>query len=274
MKEKCPKFIKKVLELMLKHWWYVFLLIISSIYVFIYRNDISQLTELNAQNLIFILWLVLLGLPLFSEVEIGNVKLKKEIEQTRTEVKESIGELKYQMLDLKISNSNTLVFNNPPLASKDELTQMQRQAETENTISSEADLNLKVSEDNIYLFQVRLSLEKQLFALCNMFKYGERRTMYSMAQFLVQHEVIDRKTVELIREVINIANRGVHGEIIDSDYLQFVKKTYPMINYTLDKAQEFYYNNSYYCDCPKCHYQGPSKYSNECPRCGYVSDDA
>ena len=57
MKEKCPKFIKKVLELMLKHWWYVFLLIISSIYVFIYRNDISQLTELNAQNLIFILWL-------------------------------------------------------------------------------------------------------------------------------------------------------------------------------------------------------------------------
>lgn len=24
MKEKCPKFIKKVLELMLKHWWYVF----------------------------------------------------------------------------------------------------------------------------------------------------------------------------------------------------------------------------------------------------------
>ena len=274
MKEKCPKFIKKVLELMLKHWWYVFLLIISSIYVFIYRNDISQLTELNAQNLIFILWLVLLGLPLFSEVEIGNVKLKKEIEQTRTEVKESIGELKYQMLDLKISNSKTLVFNNPPLASKDELTQMQRQAETENTISSEADLNLKVSEDNIYLFQVRLSLEKQLFALCNMFKYGERRTMYSMAQFLVQHEVIDRKTVELIREVINIANRGVHGEIIDSDYLQFVKKTYPMIKYTLDKAQEFYYNNSYYCDCPKCHYQGPSKYSNECPRCGYVSDDA
>lgn len=50
-----------------------------------------------------------------------------------------------------------------------------------------------------------------------------------MAQFLVQHEVFDRKTAELIREIINIANRGVHGEIIDDDYVRFVKNTYPAI---------------------------------------------
>lgn len=276
MMEKCPEFIKNAFKILKKHWWYIFLLVISSLYVFTYRYDIYQMTELNAQNLIFILWLILLGLPLFSEIEIGNVKLKKEIEQTRAEVKESIGELKYQMLDLKISNNNSnsnMLVVNPPLASKDELTQMQRHAETDSKVSSESDLNFNISEDNIYLFQVRLSLEKKMYALCNMFQYGERRTMYSMAQFLVQHEVIDCKTADLIREVINIANRGVHGEIIDSDYLQFVKKTYPMIKYTLDKANDFYSNNSYYCVCSKCHYQGPSKYSNVCPRCGFTSDN-
>lgn len=274
MMEKCPEFIKNVFKILKKHWWYIFLLVISSLYVLRYRYDIYQMTELNAQNLIFILWLVLLGLPLFSEIEIGNVKLKKEIEQTRAEVKESIGELKYQMLDLKISNtnSNMLVFN-PPLASKDELNQMQRHAETDKKVSSETDLDFKISDDNIYLFQVRLSLEKKMSALCNMFQYGERRTMYSMIQFLVQHEVIDYKTADLIREVINIANRGVHGEIIDNDYLEFVKKSYPVIKYTLDKANDFYSNNSYYYICPKCHYQGSSKYSNVCPRCGFVSDD-
>ena len=273
--EKCPKFIKNVLQVLKKRWWYIFLLIISSAYVFRYRYDIFQMTELNAQNLIFILWLVLLGLPLFSEIEIGNVKLKKEIEQTRAEVKETIGELKYQILDLKISNSNSnmLVFNNPPLASKDELSQLQRHAENDNTVRSETNPDFKISEDNIYLFQVRLSLEKQLSALCNMFQYGERRSMYSMAQFLVHHEVIDRKTADLIREVINIANRGVHGEIIDNDYLQFVRKTYPTIKYTLENAHNFYSNNSYYFECPRCHYQGPSKYSNACPNCGFVSYD-
>lgn len=273
--EKCPKIIKMVLQGLKKHWWYIFLLIISSVYVFRYRYDIFQITELNAQNLIFILWLVLLGLPLFSEIEIGNIKLKKEIEQTRAEVKESIGELKYQILDLKISNSNsnTVVFNTPPLASKDELSQLQRHAENDDVAYSEISPDFEISEDNVYLFKVRLSLEKQLSALCNMFQYGERRSMYSMAQFLVQHEVLDRRTADLIREVITIANRGVHGEIIDKDYIQFVRKTHPMIKYTLDKAHNFYSNNSYYCECPKCHYQGPSKYSNVCPNCGFVSDN-
>lgn len=258
-----------------KHWWYIFLLIISSVYVFRYRYDIFQMTELNAQNLIFILWLVLLGLPLFSEIEIGNVKLKKEIEQTRAEVKESIGELKLQILDMKVSNvnSNTFFLNNPPLPSKYELSQLQKHAEYDNSLEFPTSADFKISGDNVYLFQVRLSLEKQLSALCNMFQYGERRSMYSIVQILVQHEVIDRNTAGLIREIINIANRGVHGEIVDNDYLQFVKKTYPMIKRTLDAAYNFYSNNSYYFECPQCHYQGPSKYSNVCPKCGFTSDD-
>lgn len=93
-KVKCPQFIEKALEILKKNVWYLFLLLISSIYIFINRNDIYQLTKLNVHNLIFILWLVLLILPLFSEIEIGSVKLKKELEKTRTEVKESIQELK------------------------------------------------------------------------------------------------------------------------------------------------------------------------------------
>lgn len=64
------------------------------------QNDIYQLTELNTHNLVFLLWLVLLALPLFSEIEIGSVKLKKEVEKTRAEVKEAIGELKLQILDI------------------------------------------------------------------------------------------------------------------------------------------------------------------------------
>ena len=260
-----------------KRWWYFFLLIISSIYIFVYRYDIYQMTDLNAHNLIFILWLVLLALPLFSEIEIGSVKLKKEIEQTRTEVKESIGELKLQLLYIKIanSNSNTFVVNNQPLPSKDELSQLQRGIEPDNLNppSENADSDFKIPKENIYLFQVRLSLEKQLAALGNFFQYGERRTTYAMAQFLVQHEVFDRKTAELIREIINIANRGIHGEIVDNDYIRFVKSTYPIIKKTLDKEYNYYSNNQYYFECPKCKYAGPSKYRNECPKCGFVSDE-
>lgn len=266
---------EKMKPVLKKRWWHIFLLIISSIYVFIYRYDIYQMTELNAQNLIFILWLILLGLPLFSEIEIGSVKLKKEIEQTRAEVKESIGELKYQILEMKVNNtnSNMLVFSNQPLPSKDELSQLQQHIEHDNSIRSSDNSDFKISEDNIYLFQVRLSLEKQLSALCNFFNFGERRSIPAMGQFLVQHEVFDRKTAELIREIINIANRGVHGEIIDDDYVRFVKNTYPAIKKALENEYNFYTNNRYYFECPRCKYTGPSKYRNECPKCGFVSDD-
>ena len=106
MKEKCPKFIKKVLELMLKHWWYVFLLIISSIYVFIYRNDISQLTELNAQNLIFILWLVLLVLPLFESFEGFGVRVSRnKIDQKQ--LTEDIKNMTNQLIGDKIKPIDT-----------------------------------------------------------------------------------------------------------------------------------------------------------------------
>lgn len=274
---KWSQICEKVKSTLKKRWWYFFLLIISSVYIFIYRYDIYQMTELNAHNLIFILWLVLLGLPLFSEIEIGSVKLKKEIEQTRAEVKESIGELKLQLLDIKIanSNSNTFVVNNQPLPSKDELSQLQRGIEHDNTnLSPEnTDSDFNIPKENIYLFQVRLSLEKQLSALCNFFQYGERRTTYAMAQFLVQHEVLDRRTAELIREIINIANRGIHGEIIDDDYILFVKKTYPTIKKALDKEYNYFSNNKYYFECPRCQYAGPSKYRNECPKCGFTSDE-
>lgn len=260
--------------LLKKRWWYIFLLIISSIYIFIYRCNINSLTELNAKNLIFILWIILLGLPLFSEIEIGSVKLKKEIEQTRADVKESIGELKYQVLEMKISNANAnmLVFNNQPLPSKDELSQLQLHIEPDDLICSSDTLDFKISEDNIYLFKVRLSLEKQLSTLCSFFQYGDRRSIYSMTQFLVQHEVFDLKTAELIHEIINIANRGVHGEIVDDEYVLFVKNTYPTIQKVLNSRQSFYSDNEYYFECPKCSYTGPSKYRNKCPNCGSYFD--
>ena len=267
---------KKINEFNKKYGWYAGLLVASSIYVFIHKYEIYQLTELNAENLIFLLWIVLLLMPLFSEIEIGNLKLKREIEETRAEVKESIGELKYQILEMRInntnSNSNTVVLGTQPLPSKDELSEMQRHVDKSQDIRFENEVTFNVTEADIYLFKVRLDLEKQLLALCKMFSYNERKTMHSMINTLIQHEVIDYDMAGLIREIVNIANRGVHGEIVDNEYIQFVENTYPMIKKRLKKEYTYFTNNSYYFECKKCHYQGPSKFRNECPKCGSTSN--
>ena len=89
-----------------KHFWYMALLCASSLYVVHYRFEIDQLTEFNAQNLIFILWLILLLFPLFSEMEFFGVKLKRELEKSTSEVKESIHDLQIQIMQTQIANTN------------------------------------------------------------------------------------------------------------------------------------------------------------------------
>ena len=141
-----------------KKWWYLILLILSSVYVFCHWHEVDQLSQLTVQTLIFILWIVLLVLPLFSEIEIGGGKLKREIERARSETKEAINELRMQVMDLKVSNSNTFVFN-PPLASKGGLEDLEKnRPDIPNDIPKE-NLFRDIPDDAVYLFQVRLVLE-------------------------------------------------------------------------------------------------------------------
>lgn len=60
----------------------------------------NQLKELNAKNIIFILWIFLLAFPLFSEMEILGIKVKKEVEKATEEVKESLKNIQTQIIQL------------------------------------------------------------------------------------------------------------------------------------------------------------------------------
>lgn len=230
---------EKFFNIIKRRWWYFVLVILSSVYVFFYRGEIYQLSELNAQNLIFILWLVLLILPLFSEIEIGSVKLKKEIEQTRSEVKESVNELRLQIMDLKISNSNTVVVNSP-LATKEELSALEKGIESsgQEFLGQSEELSLNTSADSIFLFQVRLTLEKMLSTLCEKYGYWGQRSMHKMVQYLAKKEVVDGNAIGLIQEIVKIANRGVHGEMVNEEYIDFVKKMFPTVKYALERAEQ------------------------------------
>lgn len=254
-----------------KKWWYLILLILSSVYVFCHWHEIDQLSQLTVQTLIFILWIVLLVLPLFSEIEIGGVKLKREIERARSETKEAINELRMQVMDLKVSNSNTFVFN-PPLASKGGLEDLEKnRPDIPNDIPKE-NLFRDIPDDAVYLFQVRLVLENLISALCEKFQYSGRKSLLSMIHFLLRCELIDNNIAGLLQETIKIANCGVHGEILSNDYITFVKKVFPDVKYTLEQANQRYNGKAFFI-CPRCHYAGPSTSNSICPQCGYVSDD-
>lgn len=64
--------------------WYVLLLVLSSVYVGLNFGQLvtqSYITQLNGNSLIFILWLILLVLPLFNSIEGYGFKLSMEREE-------------------------------------------------------------------------------------------------------------------------------------------------------------------------------------------------
>lgn len=75
----------------IKKVWYILLLILSSIYVY---NNFEQLAEqcficlFNGNSLIFILWIILLIIPLFDSIEGYGFKFNKEHDELDKELKD------------------------------------------------------------------------------------------------------------------------------------------------------------------------------------------
>lgn len=270
------KWYQKLWAVIKRKWWYLVLLICSSVYVWHYRLDLYELSPLNSQNLIFVLWIILLVSPLFSEIELLGVKLlKKELEKTTKEVKSDINDLKLQLLDFKVTNSvaQTFYMGNP-LLPQSELAELSIEAEKVSQNSEflrRSDINVddNVTEDSVYLFKVRVGIENKLAELCSKTGYDGRRAVMQMVQHVYRCELIEKVTLDLIMQIIQIANRGVHGEIVSREYVDFVKKNYSHVQSQLSDALDRLHPIA----CPRCHYVGYAKCGNACPKCGFISDD-
>lgn len=275
MKDKINTLIKKGWNLIKSKLWYIILLILSTSYVIYYRFEIYELKEINAKNLVFLLWLLLLVFPLFSEMEFLGVKVKKEVEKATEEVKESLQHIQSQITQIQMTNSIATNVNvgSDPLATEkkmDALLQavanIQQLRPNEITVTK---FNAQDEDKSVFLFKIRLEIETALRDLCEKAGYNEKTSIPQMVRYLRRSEIISGMTPELILEVTKIANRGVHGEIVSDEYIKFVEEAHPRIMLQLkDVASRLTYTI-----CPRCKYAGYAKYDNICPQCGYVCDD-
>lgn len=218
----------------------------SSLYIFHYRNEIYQLEKLNAQNIIFLLWLILLLLPLFSEMEFLGVKIKKEVETANKELKDKVETIETQIAEFKISNSfaNNIQIGNGILPTEEKIKELLQSVLESQSRQSNYDGKLsveeKIEDKSVYLFKVRLNIEKKLNEIQEKIEYDKnvfqrKGSLMFVARNLARMEVLDKMTYNLICEVVQIANRGVHGEIVSDEYIDFVQKVEPEIQYNLNK---------------------------------------
>lgn len=255
--------------------WYLFLLLFSSIYVWHYWQEICESSTFNARNLIFILWLILLIFPLFSEIEFMGIKVKKEVEKAKEEVKSSLQNIQAEIMQLQLNNSIAANINIgygalPSEQKLEELLKMVRDMQSSDS-NSNTDARKSVNptqgiDKAVYLFKSRLGIEIAVRDLCEKLGYEWKLPVMRMVQILLKSEVINGITSDLISQVYRIANRGIHGEIVSDKYIMFVKETYPEIQRQLTAASD----RLHHITCPNCKYSGYSTYDNVCPQCGTV----
>lgn len=259
-----------------RKWWYLTLLIASTIYLIVKGNSISDLTILTVQNLILYIWLVLLLFPLFSEMEFMGIKLKKEVEKAAKEVKDTVSELKIQIMELRLSNSNA---NSLSLTFSGDVPSRKELSEVMNGQRSQGDEIVKpinpdeiVTDETVYLFKVRLTIEQALRKFCDRLNYDGRCGIDRLLGYSVECGLLDRKTADYAKQIIAICNRGIHGEIVSNEYIEFVKSMLPKVLRQINETTSRL-GYKFYFVCPRCKYSGYSEYENVCPDCGFISDD-
>lgn len=94
--------------------WYVLLLVLSTVYVgcnFCQLVEQSIITQFDGNSLIFILWLVLLLIPLFNSIEGYGFKFSKELEEQEK-----------QTIQLQLLRDN--IVNEDKIVSKEDIEKM------------------------------------------------------------------------------------------------------------------------------------------------------
>lgn len=252
-KEKKNEEIKlwqKLLSFLKEKLWYIFLLAISTIYLVINRFAIKKLDDASMLSTVFIIWVILLALPLFSELEFLGVKVKKEVkkavEKSNEEVKASLNNLQQLVSQIQISNSVAPQFtiNSGLLPSEERIDNLIKEIHLLNEQNKDKQVEqrdeITIPASNLELFKMRYEIEIRIREALELIGYtGKNRTSLMQATYyLNQQGVLDPTSTDLIIQMLRIANRGVHGEIIGQKYMDFASQAYPQIIDGLDNCKE------------------------------------
>lgn len=233
-------------------WWILLIGILTYLLSHRYVAIVNGLAE-PLDIFIFLIWVCLLLIPIFEEVNIFGIKLKNEIDSLKKDIKQ-------QILNLRnyIQNSiNVQTYFNPQLTMAPppdaKLTTLEERFKVilEDSLKdlgvtrpTDNSMDYEVPYEVNKLFYVRYQIEKELRRIWNQrFKYGEdddRRShvpMVKITRSLIESQLIDSKLGHIISEVYAICSPAIHGEDISDRQIKFVEDIAPELIATLKAIQ-------------------------------------
>lgn len=222
----------------LRRIWYLLLFIAGGVYVALNWHAVTGADRIGVPQIIAIVWLVLLLLPLFTEMELFGFKFKRTAEK----LEKQIGEVRALVLNSATANAqatNQVVVNT---LSHEERKEVEKNVEAATGASPGETLS---EEDRLrgYLYSVKVALDDLLKRIIVQSDIPDVRecitydedgnaqfpadTKYKLLHALQKQGAIDADVYRAVREIYVIANRATHGEEFDSADIGFVETTAP-----------------------------------------------
>lgn len=226
--------------------WWMILLILNFVYLYFRFPFVLKLGPTSGDIIVYFVWQILCFAPIFKEMEIGSIKIKQQIEEAKKEAAEKLDEIRREIkLNLDVSSRVTQQISLSPPPRDSELKNLEDRIRDEikngfgmlslqssqGLDSSKMQSTLPLNEDVIFLFSVRYALETSIRRIVHYaFSDDEKRRfmpVHSLLNELSKHNIIPDSLVSGFRDVNSICSYAIHGEIVSSKQVSFVKDVAP-----------------------------------------------
>lgn len=215
-------------------------LLVLFLVVIIYRIFTGGLTSTIDIIIVFI-WIALLLMPLFQEINIFGLKLKREIDNLRTDLSSQITSLRTevqnsvnigmnQKQDINIFNQSPPPDEELPKIEKNWNTFLDKYVKGSGFQKTPEYPDQEVSDDIKFLFSTRYLIENELRRIWySIFDKEDPRSANRILGTLTGQGIINPEIARAIKDVLTVCNPAIHGEKVTDAQIRFVKDLGPEV---------------------------------------------
>ena len=221
----------------LKAAWWLFLVAGLTFFLKARLPDLLSGKAASADIAVFGVWMALLLAPLFSEVSLLGVTLKRELGKLKEEISSQLTDVRADLknaIDIRTSFSPTIHFPSPAPDALLPAIEAQAKAAVAAEFAERGLLfepqkkQAYVSDDAVFLFKTRYQIERELRRIATgrgLIPPGQRlyQPPHLLANALVEWGLLSERLGNAVREVYAVCSAGIHGEDISEKQVSFVK---------------------------------------------------
>lgn len=205
--------------------WWILLLLISGFILYKRSDAIFNGNAISIDVVIFLVFIALMLVPVFSEIDLLGIKLKQEIEDLKEYINIKVGDIKNELHSNHVQSIHIQGLGTPSPESKlPDIESKIKESITPELNNSNITFD-NVPDDNILMFKVRYGIETQLRRIWeNHYQEQNKPTpMMEIIHDLMNVKLLNRDIYNPLREILAICNYAIHGKEVSENQVVFVR---------------------------------------------------